>query len=96
MASFRRTKSGLEFADEKFENSPINTPLFINIYEPCPECRDINGQPILNAVTGTQILTVPTPVQLDQRATSFNSAAYVTDIKVMIEQYRVFEQKPGS
>jgi outer membrane receptor protein involved in Fe transport len=72
-------KSGLEFADEAFENEPINNPFFVNLYEPCGECRDVNGQPIPNAVKGAQILTVPTPVQLDQKATSFNSAAYLTD-----------------
>jgi outer membrane receptor protein involved in Fe transport len=72
-------KSGLEFADEKFHDEPINNPFFVNSYEACSTCRDTNGQPILNAIEGFSILTVPSPTQLDQRATSFNSSAYVTD-----------------
>ena len=72
-------KSGLELSSEGYHNEPINNPFFVNLYRPCPECRDPSGQPLQNAVKGTQILTVPTPVQLEQRATSFNSSAYVTD-----------------
>ena len=72
-------KSGIEFADEKFSDTPINNAFFVNAYEPCPSCRDPQGNPLPNAVTGVQNLTVPTPTIVDQRAVSFNSAAYLVD-----------------
>ena len=72
-------KSGLEFADEKFEDTQINNPLFVNVFEPCPECRDATGTPVPNAVRGVQFLSTPTPVTLEPRAVSFNSTAYVND-----------------
>jgi outer membrane receptor protein involved in Fe transport len=72
-------KSGLEFADEKYSDEPINNSFFLNVYEPCPSCRDAIGQPIPNAVEGLQFLQTPTPSRLNQRAVSFNSSAYVND-----------------
>jgi hypothetical protein len=72
-------KSGLEFADEKFEDEPINNPFFVNIYEDCRICRGPGGGAAMNAIEGAQILTVPTPVELDQRAVSFNSSGYIND-----------------
>ncbi|HXH28237.1 MAG TPA: hypothetical protein VNL37_04285, partial [Candidatus Polarisedimenticolia bacterium] len=71
-------KSGLEFADEKYTNDPINNPLFINNYQPCPECRQGNLE-IPNAIKGFTQLQTPTPTQLTQTAVSFNSSAYVND-----------------
>jgi outer membrane receptor protein involved in Fe transport len=71
-------KSGLEFADEKYENTPVRNPYFINLYRDCPGCR-LNGLPVPNAVIGIQNLVVPTPVVLNQRAVSFNSTAYIQD-----------------
>ncbi len=71
-------KSGLEFADEKFEDQPVTNAFFQNLYEPCKGCQ-AGGVPIPNAVEGIQILTVSDPVILDQKAVSFNSSAYVTD-----------------
>jgi hypothetical protein len=72
-------KSGIEFQDEKFEDTPINNPILLDFTEPCGGCRDENGNPIQNAVQGPQILQVFSPTVLDVRAVSFNSAAYITD-----------------
>ena len=73
-----QVKSGLEFADESFEDRPINNPYFKNSWEACADCR-LNGAPVPEAVRGFQTLTVPTPNVLHQRAVSFNGGAYVTD-----------------
>ncbi|HZE88066.1 MAG TPA: TonB-dependent receptor plug domain-containing protein, partial [Verrucomicrobiae bacterium] len=72
-------KSGMEFAEESFSDSPITNPVLTDLLQACPECRDQNGQPIPNAVKGFQTLIVSQPTVVDQRATSFNSAAYITD-----------------
>jgi len=72
-------KSGIEFADEKFEDEPVTNAFFVNLYEPCRNCSDAQGRPIIDAVEGIQILTVSDPVEMDQRAVNFSSAAYVTD-----------------
>jgi len=72
-------KSGLEFANESFGDTPTTNPFFLNFYTDCPGCRDQNGQPIPNAVQGAQVLVQAQPVVVDQRAVSFNSAAYLVD-----------------
>jgi hypothetical protein len=74
-----QVKSGIEFSQEGFSDNPINNPVMVDLLQPCPECRDQNGQPIRNAVKGIQTLTVSDPVILSQHATSFNSTAYLTD-----------------
>ncbi|HXI02396.1 MAG TPA: carboxypeptidase regulatory-like domain-containing protein [Candidatus Saccharimonadales bacterium] len=72
-------KSGLEFSDEKFRDDPINNPLFIDNYVPCRNCLDQTRQPIPNAVSGYQVLRVPSPIQLKQNVVSFNSSGYLQD-----------------
>ncbi len=73
-------RAGMEFQEEKFRDEPINNAIFLNRYEPCRDCQDPNGQPILDAVEGYQILSTPTPTRLDQSVEAFASGAYVQDI----------------
>jgi outer membrane receptor protein involved in Fe transport len=73
-------KSGMEFADEKYENEPINNPYFVNSYRNCRDCRDPNNHPVFNAVEGFKVLTVPVPIELEQKVVSFNSSAYLQDV----------------
>jgi len=72
-------KSGLEFANESYGNAPTTNPFFLSFLDDCPSCRDPQGNPIPNAVTGVQSLFQAQPVVVDQRAVSFNSALYLVD-----------------
>jgi outer membrane receptor protein involved in Fe transport len=84
-------KSGLEFADEKFEDSPLENPFFLNNYQRCEDlCQDImacpeecktgSGGVRTGSVLGFQVLSEPRPYNLDQKATSFNSSLYLQDV----------------
>jgi len=86
-------KAGLEFADERFTDEPVNNPFFVNNWKYCSEiCTDppdpstcppgclANGMLLPDNVLGFQVLIAPTPVRLDQQAESFNSAIYLQDV----------------
>ncbi|HXI04055.1 MAG TPA: carboxypeptidase regulatory-like domain-containing protein [Candidatus Saccharimonadales bacterium] len=86
-------KTGLEFADEKYQDAPINNPYFLNGYDRCEDvcvdpnspscpslCKTTSGAVLVNDVAGFQILFAPSPITLDQKVESFNSSAYLQDV----------------
>ncbi len=72
-------RAGVEFTREELEDAPVDNPFLINAYEPCPYCRDANGNPIPNAVTGCQVLSVPTPTSADVRIEGLSTSVYLSD-----------------
>jgi len=73
-------KSGIEFADEKFEDYPILNPFLVDITQPYQSTVvGGGGQVAPNAVQGSQLLTTFEPLQTQQNASSFNSGFYLLD-----------------
>ncbi len=71
-------KSGIEFADEKFHNEPINNPVLIDRTRMLDQINP-SGQNPAAQVDGDQLLLVFLPLQTPQDATSFNSSFYLLD-----------------
>jgi len=72
-------KSGIEFADEGFEDQPTNNPILIDVTEPFQ--ASLSSGPTIRpeAITGVQLLNTASTLTLPQQATSFNSGAYLLD-----------------
>src|SRR5262249_15682103 len=60
-------KSGIEFANESYGDTPTTNPILQSLLRPCTTCRDTNGNPVKNAVKGSQTLTQFSPVSVHQR-----------------------------
>ncbi|HKY34176.1 MAG TPA: carboxypeptidase regulatory-like domain-containing protein [Candidatus Polarisedimenticolia bacterium] len=75
-------KSGIEFADEKFNDEELQNPLLIDVTKPFETTQQGDtggGTSASDKVSGFQLLTVASPLVTPQRASSFNSGAYVYD-----------------
>ncbi len=75
-------KTGIEFADESFHDTPITNPFLVDATRPFLSAGGpVGGQPVTNplAVRGEQLLTVFDPLMTEQSASSFNSSIYVLD-----------------
>ncbi len=73
-------KSGIEFADEKFEDNPISNPLLVDVTEPYQNTSTTGGgqlNPL--AIQGVQLLQTFQPLVTPQNASSFNSGFYILD-----------------
>ena len=85
-------KAGLEFANEKFQDEPYENPTLLNDYERCADlCADLATCPTFcfspstqlpdpARLQGFQVLSVPTPPELNQQVESFNSSLYLQDV----------------
>jgi len=73
-------KSGIEFADEKFSDSPITNPFLVDVTRKFDN-EQTTGGGITNpfAVDGFQQITTFDPLITPQEATSFNSSIYALD-----------------
>ncbi len=72
-------KAGFEGTDETVDDDSVYNPFFQNLYSPCASCTGPGGNPIPNAITGLQLLTVPYPAQNRQGADGSNYALYASD-----------------
>src|SRR5262245_37722422 len=73
-------KSGIEFADESFEDNPVVNPVLVDDTEPFQSTQTGQGQVTdPDAVRGQQLLQVSQPLQTPQLASSFNSSIYALD-----------------
>lgn len=70
---------GVELTYESYDDDSLFNPFILDATQPCPACRDINGQPIPNAVTGSQTFIVPTPGGTDLPSEGTNFAAFLSD-----------------
>ena len=72
-------KSGIEFADEKFGDSPINNPILFDVTTPFQQTTAGGAIPNPLAIQGIQQVTTFDPLITQQEAESFNSAFYILD-----------------
>jgi outer membrane receptor protein involved in Fe transport len=73
-------KSGIEFADEKYDDHPIWNPLLVDNTQPrLQQGSDTGGTGDATAVTGFQVLQTRFPLETPQSAASFNSGVYILD-----------------
>ncbi len=73
-------KSGFEFADEKFEDYPINNPILLDDTTPRrPSIVSGSTPPRPDEIMGNQVLLTYQPLQTPQNAQSFNSSMYLLD-----------------
>lgn len=70
---------GFEADQEEFEDDVIDNPILVDATVPCPSCRDSNGQPLPNAVTGVQQLLAPTPAAPFIQAQGTSSGFWLSD-----------------
>ena len=74
-------KTGIEFADESFEDNPLNNPLLVDVTEPFQRTVSGGGTDALSpfAITGIQQVTSFDPLVTPQKASSFNSSLFLLD-----------------
>jgi len=72
-------KSGIEFADEKFEDYPINNPILLDDSSPRRPSRGSTVPPRPDEIEGQQVLLTFQPLRTPQNASSFNSSIYLLD-----------------
>jgi hypothetical protein len=70
---------GFEGSLERFNDHPLDNPILFNEAVPCPSCRDQNGFPIPNAVTGSQVLVVPSPSSPTLKVDGFSTALWLNE-----------------
>ncbi|MBI3450228.1 MAG: hypothetical protein HY049_15095 [Acidobacteria bacterium] len=70
---------GLEADLEAYSDDLVENPLLVNQSTPCPACRDPFGQPLPNAVTGSQLFLVPTPSTPSVSANGLAAGAWLSD-----------------
>jgi len=73
-------RSGIEFADESFEDRPVTNPLLIDVTVPFqPPPGSGGGTVALNQISGVQVLQTFDPLETRQSAGSFNGGFYILD-----------------
>jgi len=70
---------GFEGNVERFKDDPIDNPILFNEAVPCPSCRDQNGMPIPNAVTGSQVLAVASPSTPSIKVDGFSTGIWLNE-----------------